>query len=161
MIRTQFLKRFESSVYAFETSCDRLLRKLLAFLKKHCETDHEKQLLERWIAQNESILDYSSQKQLDLWEKDEEDDPDLFPEELLASWEKLDRDEYDVPAIIDMTLLDLNELVKFLEETRKFKSEKDDKLNKLKRMLKSNEFIDKKVIIFTEFADTARYLEKI
>jgi SNF2 family DNA or RNA helicase len=30
LIRTNFLKRFESSVYAFELSCDRLLRKLLA-----------------------------------------------------------------------------------------------------------------------------------
>ena len=60
-----------------------------------------------------------------------------------------------------MTLLDLNELVKFLQETRKFKPERDDKLNKLKRMLKSKEFTGKKVIIFTEFADTARYLEKI
>ena len=30
LIRTNFLKRFESSVYAFECSLDRLLRKLLA-----------------------------------------------------------------------------------------------------------------------------------
>ena len=45
LIRTQFLKRFESSVYAFETSCDRLLKKLLAFLKVHCETDEEKKNL--------------------------------------------------------------------------------------------------------------------
>ena len=46
-----------------------------------------------------------------------------------------------------------------MKETRKFKPARDDKLNKLKRMLKSNEFTGKKVIIFTEFADTARYLE--
>jgi hypothetical protein len=160
LIRTQFLKRFESSVYAFETSCDRLLRKLLAFLTVHCETDHEKQLLKRWIAQNETILNYSTQKQSELWETEEADDPDLFPQELLEWWDKLERDKYDVPAIINMTLLDLNELVKFLQETRKFKPENDDKLNKLKRMLKSKEFTGKKVIIFTEFADTARYLEK-
>ena len=59
-----------------------------------------------------------------------------------------------------MTLSDLDELVKFLKETRKFKPARDDKLNKLKRMLKSKEFTGKKVIIFTEFADTARYLER-
>jgi len=35
LIRTQFLKRFESSVAAFEQSCDRLLQKLLAFLEVH------------------------------------------------------------------------------------------------------------------------------
>ena len=39
LIRTQFLKRFESSVAAFELSCDRLLKKLLAFLEVHSETD--------------------------------------------------------------------------------------------------------------------------
>jgi len=160
LIRTQFLKRFESSVYAFETSCDRLLRKLLAFLKVHCETNHEKQLLERWIAQNESILNYTKNKQLELWDSEEEDDPELFPPELLERWEKLERDKYDIPAIINMTWSDLDELVKFLQETRKFKPARDDKLNKLKRMLKSKEFTGKKVIIFTEFADTARYLER-
>ena len=38
LIRTNFLKRFESSVVAFELSCDRLLQKLLAFLEVHSET---------------------------------------------------------------------------------------------------------------------------
>ena len=33
LIRTNFLKRFESSVAAFELSCDRLLQKLLAFVE--------------------------------------------------------------------------------------------------------------------------------
>ena len=98
-------------------------------------------------------------KQLELWDKEEEDDPELFPPELLERWEKLERDEYDVASIIDITFQDLDELIKFLKETRKFKPARDDKLNKLKRMLKSNEFTGKKVIIFTEFADTARYLE--
>ena len=39
LIRTQFLKRFESSVAAFELSCERLLKKLLAFLEVHSESD--------------------------------------------------------------------------------------------------------------------------
>ena len=38
LIRTQFLKRFESSVAAFELSCERLLKKLLAFLEVHSES---------------------------------------------------------------------------------------------------------------------------
>src|SRR5262249_53576324 len=52
LIRTQFLKRFESSVCAFELSCDRLMKKLLAFLEVHSETDAEKKRLERWKGQN-------------------------------------------------------------------------------------------------------------
>ena len=41
LIRTNFLKRFESSVAAFELSCDRLLKKLLAFLDVHSVSDAE------------------------------------------------------------------------------------------------------------------------
>lgn len=160
LIRTQFLKRFESSVFAFETSCDRLLKKLLAFLKVHCETDDEIKKLEAWIYNNESILNYSSQRQMVLWGDEDEEDPELFPEELLASWDKLERDEYNVSAIINLTFQDLDELVKFLNESRVFKPERDDKLKKLKRMLNSIEFTGKKVIVFTEFADTARYIER-
>ena len=45
LIRTNFLKRFESSVVAFELSCDRLLKKLLAFIEVHSETAGEKSRL--------------------------------------------------------------------------------------------------------------------
>jgi SNF2 family DNA or RNA helicase len=161
LIRTQFLKRFESSVYAFEMSCDRLLKKLLAFLDTHCEEKSERSRLDRWIAQNEDILSHASQRQRELWD-DAEEDEELIPQELLdkAEEDRLSRDEYEVSEIINETFLDLDQLVKFLEETRKFEPEQDDKLKKLLRMLKSKEFVDKKVIVFTEFADTARYLEQ-
>ncbi|MGH9800892.1 MAG: DEAD/DEAH box helicase family protein, partial [Blastocatellia bacterium] len=41
LIRTQFLKRFESSVEAFTMSCWNLLCKLLAWTEVHAETPHE------------------------------------------------------------------------------------------------------------------------
>ena len=41
LIRIQFLKRFESSIYAFETSCQNLLLKLLAFLRKNSTEPNE------------------------------------------------------------------------------------------------------------------------
>lgn len=56
LIRTNFLKRFESSVAAFELSCDRLLKKLLAFIEVHSESDNERKRLERWKAQNPEVL---------------------------------------------------------------------------------------------------------
>ena len=59
LIRTNFLKRFESSVVAFELSCDRLLRKLLAFLEVHSETVAEKRKLEHWKSNNAEILGYA------------------------------------------------------------------------------------------------------
>ena len=143
LIRTQFLKRFESSVYAFETSCDRLLKKLLAWLDVHCEGKAERGRLDRWIAQNEDTLNHTSQKQQDMWGEEEEEDQELIPQELLdkAEEEKLDRKEYEVSEIINETFLDLDQIVKFLEETRKFKPAQDDKLKKLLRMLNSKEFV--------------------
>lgn len=160
LIRTGFLKRFESSVTSFETSCDRILRKLLAFQKKHCETSEEIKQLENWIEKNDALLGYSSARQIELWGEEEDDEVELFPSELLERWEYLERDQYKVDEIIQETFKDLDELAVFLEETKKFKPENDDKLNKLIRMLNTKKFAQKKVIVFTEFADTARYVEK-
>ena len=67
LIRTNFLKRFESSVAAFEMSCDRLLKKLLAFIEVHSETDPEKKRLERWKMQNAQVVGYATQRQQELW----------------------------------------------------------------------------------------------
>src|SRR5205814_6371083 len=51
------------------------------------------------------------------------------------------------------------QIVQFLDEARKFEPRHDDKLQKLVRLLKAKELADQKVLIFTEFADTARYLK--
>ncbi|MGA7324784.1 MAG: helicase-related protein [Rhodomicrobium sp.] len=162
LIRTQFLKRFESSVAAFELSCDRLLKKLLAFLQVHSETDSEKGRLQRWKSQNAEILGYAAERQYDFWGNngDDTDDEDIVPQEMLDAVELLSREEYNVPEMLQETFLDLDEIVKFLEEARKFKPNHDDKLQKLLRLLKSKELPDQKVLIFTEFADTARYLKE-
>jgi superfamily II DNA or RNA helicase len=164
LIRIQFLKRFESSVAAFELSCDRLLKKLLAFIKVHSETDAEKRRLERWKNQNAEILGYAAQRQLDLWGADGEefDEEDIIPQEMLEAVERnrLKREDYNVEEMLSETFLDLDEIVKFLEEARKFESKHDDKLQKLIRLLKSKELAGQKVLIFTEFADTARYMRR-
>ncbi len=160
LIRTQFLKRFESSVRAFELSCDRLLRKLLAFVEVHSESDSEKRRLERWKLEHAEVLGYVKQHelQLDNDEADEDADEDIVPPELLAAVERLDRKEYDVVEMLQETFADLNTLVAFLDEARRFEPKHDDKLQKLIRLLKSKELDGQKVLIFTEFADTARYL---
>lgn len=160
LIRTGFLKRFESSVAAFELSCDRLMRKLLAFLEVHSETAAEKKRLERWKHQNADVINYVVHRQYELWKDDDKEDPDedIIPEELLAAVKRLSRDEYEVVEIIQETFLDLDQIVSFLEEAKKFEPRHDDKLKKLVRLLKSKELKNQKVLIFTEFADTARYL---
>jgi hypothetical protein len=162
LIRTNFLKRFESSVTAFELSCDRLLQKLLAFLEVHAETPAEKRKLEKWKSDNGEILGYARQRQFELWGADGEElaDEDIVPQEMLDGVERLDREEYDISAMMTETYRDLDQLVHFIGEARKFEPKHDDKLQKLVRLLKSKELAGQKVLIFTEFADTARYLKR-
>ena len=162
LIRTNFLKRFESSVVAFELSCNRLLKKLLAFIEVHSETGGEKNRLERWKAQNAEILGLATQREFDFFGEDnaESEDEDIVPPELLDAVERLDRNEYDVEEMISETFLDLDQVVRFLDEARKFEPRHDDKLRKLIRLLKTGELAGQKVLIFTEFADTARYLKR-
>lgn len=156
LIRTNFLKRFESSVYAFERSCDRLMRKLLAFLKKH-----DVRVYERWVSQHEQLLDFVLHRQLDLLgaaEGDEDESEDLIPPELLDAFEELDPDEFDVPAICTECVLDLDQIARLLEASREFSAKDDDKLKALVKLAKPNVDAGRKLLVFTEFADTARYL---
>lgn len=159
LIRTNFLKRFESSVAAFELSCIRLLLKLLAFLRVHSVTDDEKRQFEQWRTRNNEVLSYAAERQLELGDEDEQRDEDIVPQEMLDKVEHLGRIEYDVAGMISETFQDLDQIVQFLNEARKFNSEDDDKLQHLIRLLNSEDLHNQKVLIFTEFAHTARYLK--
>jgi len=162
LIRTNFLKRFESSVYAFELSCDRLLKKLLAFVKVNSETPAEIKRYERWIDQHADLLEYCRNRQLSLFDEEavDEEDEDIVPPELEAKAERLNRDDYDVANILADTYLDLDQIATLLNESRNFQPSHDDKLKKLIRLLNTKEASGQKVLIFTEFADTARYLRR-
>jgi superfamily II DNA or RNA helicase len=162
LIRTNFLKRFESSVAAFELSCDRLLMKLLAFVQMHSESEPEKKRVERWKLRNADALNYAAQRELQFWGDGSVDDvdDDVVPQELLDAVKILDRKDYDVVEMIQETFDDLDQIAQFLDEARKFDPKHDDKLQKLIRLLKSKELANEKVLIFTEFADTARYLKQ-
>ncbi|CAI2719368.1 Helicase [Nitrospina watsonii] len=162
LIRTGFLKRFESSVEAFTMSCWTLLRKLLAWVEVHSETEHERKIVERWKLQHKKLLDYMSSHSNELfgYEQDEEVDEDVIPEEMLESIEKLERHEFKIEEIIGETLLDLDQIATFLKELENFKPSQDKKLNALIKLLKNDTVLkDNKVLIFTEFMDTARYLK--
>jgi superfamily II DNA or RNA helicase len=160
LIRTLFLKRFESSVYAFEGSCHQLLIKLLAFADKNCTTPRDRKKFDLWVAKHSDLLNYEANRQFRLWDDDEDYDDDLIPEEILLKAEELPRDEYRVEDMLAETFTDLDQLAQFLVETRKVGAKNDDKLKKLTRLLKTKDVIGKKVLIFTEFAHTARYLKR-
>lgn len=162
LIRTQFLKRFESSAHAFERSCERLLQKLLAWATRHSCTPGEKGRLEKWKIRNAELINYVHEHQLALWEEEEaEGDEDIVTEEMLEAVELLDREEFDVAEILNETLQDLDQIAVFLNELRQFEPKHDDKLRALVRLLKSDPVLKRhKVLVFTEFAETARYLKQ-
>ena len=86
LIRTNFLKRFESSAEAFRQSCWRLLYKILAWLEVHAATEHERDAVDRWKRRNAKLLGYKPQ--LDLLD-DEEEEEDLVSPELIEAVEEI------------------------------------------------------------------------
>jgi len=163
LIRTLFLKRFESSARAFEGSCWRLMQKLLAWVTVHIKTDHDKRRLDRWKNKNAETIGYIHAHQHELWPDDAEDDQaeEVLSEDILNSVDRLDPEKFKVDEIMDDTFDDLDQIVEFLEEVAKVKPNRDDKLKALIKLLKTDSDLkSQKVLLFTEFADTARYLEQ-
>ena len=163
LIRTNFLKRFESSAWAFERSCERLILKLLAWATKHSTITAQQSRLDRWRRMNSDIIDYVEQHQYELFgDPDEGPEEDVITAEMLEAVDELEPDNYDIDAMLSETFLDLDQVVQFVEETRKVqKKHTDDKLKALIKLMKSDQVLkDGKVLIFTEFADTAQYLHK-
>jgi superfamily II DNA or RNA helicase len=162
LIRTLFLKRFESSARAFEGSCWRLLQKLLAWVTVHSQSDHNKRRLERWKIKHGALINYTQSHNHELWpdEADEDQVEEFLTEDHLSAVSKLEDDLYKIDEIIDDCFDDLDQLADFLNLLSEAKPERDDKLKALIKLLKTDSVLKKeKVILFTEFADTARYLE--
>ena len=137
LIRTQFLKRFESSARAFEMSCATLMLKLLIWATKHSVTESEKSRLERWQRQHADLLGYIHEHQLEFFGEEpvEEADEDIVTDEMLEDIEALSREEYKVEEILAETFLDLDQIAEFLGELGKLKPSHDDMLKALLKLL--------------------------
>jgi superfamily II DNA or RNA helicase len=163
LIRTQFLKRFESSADAFCHSCERLLQRLLAFAERNSETEGEKNSLAKWKIRHKELIGYVHEHQREFWadDDDEEAEEDIVTEEMIEAAAYLDRDDYKVDEILRDTRDDLDQVAEFIDELRKFQPKHDDKLSALVKLLTKDPVMSKhKVLVFTEFADTAHYLRE-
>ncbi len=160
LIRTSFLKRFESSVEAFRRSCERLLARLLAWATVHATTPDEIVELRDWSATHVKLIDSVKKRQPELFgDTSDDEDDDLFEEELLEGLESLPRDQYNVSKMVTETFADLRQVADFFPELDQFDHRNDDKLKSLLKLLKDDSALATgKVIIFSEFADTADYL---
>jgi superfamily II DNA or RNA helicase len=158
LIRTLLLKRFESSATAFEATCEDLLLKLLYFVRLHSP-----KYAERWEAQHHDLMARVKEHlhARGVGGDEEELDEDIIPEEFKKKIEKLSEQEYNVAEIVMETGLDMDQLAQFLDELQDFDPAQDDKLQTLICLLQTHPLLQAhKVLIFTEYVDTARYLAR-
>ena len=152
--KTRYLKRFESSVHAFRISVGRALEFLKTF---------ESYVLDGKVLSSSDF--YRLRQYIDV---DGEDDstPESMAGKMDASEEvkkfletlpKLDPQDYDLRKLHEAIQSDIDILMKMWEAVKDIRPDKDAKLIELKAKLTS-ELKGKKVLIFTYYRDTARYL---
>ena len=162
LIRVQFLKRFESSITAFEQSCQNLLLKFLAFVKVNSQTEHELNRFDKWKRRNAELLEYIQTRRHELSDEAEsEEEDEELADEYADKFIPIERENYKVDEMFDDTFDDMQTLVDFIEELKSFTPEHDSILAALIKALKTDaDLKGRKVLIFSEFMATARYLKR-
>ncbi|SFS11374.1 SNF2 family N-terminal domain-containing protein [Agrococcus baldri] len=174
LIRTIFLKRFESSLAAFAGSCLDLAAKVLRWLDVNTNGDNANEAkLAAWRTAHEPTLqkihDAYRTTLAEVWHEE-----DLTEEELNELEYNLVGGNYKLGDMIDAAFGDLDQLQRFMDLVLAGAGV-DDKYLQLRSLLLgptksekkgidekvfTEEFRKQPVIVFTEFADTARYLEE-
>ncbi|RKU21847.1 hypothetical protein C6499_20765 [Candidatus Poribacteria bacterium] len=177
LIRTLVLKRLESSWRAFEATIENLLLKMADWLKKHAPERFEmwegtnrrwwrvvqEHILERLQEDGVSSQHASENLQRAIVSNPSEEEDDLAsiePEDVFVP------EDHDVDRLFDDVVDDMNFLTALLSRIYRLfyadqlasepATEQDDKLQQLLNLLKKHP--NEKLLIFTEFCDTARYL---
>ncbi len=144
ILRVLYLKRLESSVEALRIS----LRRLVRFLEKFLQAMEAGRLLSsedfrRWVQMEASD------------DTDEEEEGESF-EAFMATLPGLPADRYNVEGLRAAVKADLEAIRSVLKELEQERS--DAKLDVLKQLLASDELRGRKVVVFSYFRDTARYI---
>ena len=155
LIRTQFLKRFESSSRAFSVSCRRLLARLLAWTERHADGMDKRKAFERWKKQNSETLPAPADRANDVSEGEE----DVEAPEAADLAGTISPETHLIGDMYDETLLDMEELIRLVGQADGAGEGNDDKFGELRRLLSEPELKGRKVLIFSEFMDTTAYLE--
>lgn len=158
LIRQLLLKRFESSIAAFEETCIKIYIRLRKFLLDYKDYGNTR-TIDRLVAMHTEIWDYIEHHVASDSQKTTEEIEDELPDYVWDVEENLDISEFDIRAMLDDTILDLEVLADFIKDIMEFAPEKDDKLRELKRILTEDPRVaGKKVIIFSEYRATALYI---
>lgn len=146
LIRVMLFKRFESSVYAFRESIKRMII-----------------LNERFLASvNKGIIPAGEEAEYLIYEFDQYDESQLI-NELRKIRRKYEPQDFEINRLKEDLKKDISlykklyGLVKDINANNK-DPEQDDKLSVLIQRLKDDEKLKNKVLIFTQYAETAKYL---
>ena len=156
IFKTRYLKRLESSVDAFRIS----IRRALAFTKT----------FEDYVLGGRVLDSRSFQKAMQFLSREDEEDDVTTPssladdfdakseaKEYLANLPPLDTDQFNLQKLHKALQKDVEILTEIWHLIKDIVPEKDAKLARLKGLL-ANELKGKKVLLFTYYKDTARYL---
>jgi superfamily II DNA or RNA helicase len=156
IFKSRYLKRFESSIDAFRIS----VRRALEFLET----------FESYLMEDKVLDSASFQKAMRfLAREDEEDDattPGTLSDNLDANAEArqyietlplLDASKYDLKRLHNDLRKDVKALQEVWQAIEPIKAAQDAKLNRLKELL-AGELKGQKVLLFTYYKDTARYI---
>jgi SNF2 family DNA or RNA helicase len=155
IFKSRYLKRVESSIEAFRIS----VRRALEFLKT----------FETYIMDGRVLSSSDFQKVMRYLEREEEEDdatPTSRADELDASEEarevlknlpELDASNYDLRRLHEAIQHDIEALTDIWYRIKDIRAEGDKKLKRLEELL-TKELRGQKVLIFTYYKDTARYL---
>ena len=152
LIRHLLLKRMESSLQAFKESIHRFINTHRIFLK----------LLGEGIV---PIGDVSVKQMYEIASTNPDliDEPETI-EEFRKKCQAAGETKYKIDAFdMDKLISDIDNDLKTFEQIEgllnKITPKTDDKLNRLQKLL-DKDYVGKKVLLFTEFSTTARYLDK-
>ncbi len=141
LMRILLFKRFESSVYAFRETAGRLLRIHQAFI----------------ASLDQGFVPAGEDAQSILYASDELEEADLV-DALRGVSRRYDVGDFDVKTLRAHIVHDIALLEKILELVSPITADKDAKLQMLKKRLAEKPLKGAKRLIFTQYADTAKYL---
>jgi len=154
ILKTLYLKRLESSVAALRISLERQRR----FQDRFLEQLRAGRLLDSSSFRHlESIVRRMAGEDTDVeWEEADEEIQTLIAE-VLAELPEIDASGYDLAAIEAAVTKDIEALEEVSRKLEPLTAAEDTKLAVLKTLL-TGELHGRKVVVFTYFKDTARYL---
>ena len=143
LMRILLFKRFESSVYAFKQTIRRLLNLHRLFAE----------------ALDNGIVPAGDEAQAILYEPSAVEEQDLL-DALAAASERYKADDFNIELLQEHLSNDIALLQKILDLVDPITPDQDAKLQTFKNRLSEPPLRDGKCLIFTQYADTARYLHE-